>query len=59
MFKDPALSANEGGMILWHELSKLPYGEKHWGQGSAIEMASLILGADSPEAAGLKKSFRQ
>ena len=58
IFKNPALSPAEGRMILWQELSKLPYGEKHWGQGSAIEMASLILGANSPEANALKKSFR-
>ena len=59
MFKNPALPPEQGRMILWQELSKLPYGEKHWGQGSAIEMASLILGANSPEASELKKSFRQ
>ena len=58
IFKNPALPPAEGRMILWQELSKLPYGEKHWGQGSAIEMASLILGANSPEASALKKSFR-
>ena len=58
MFKDSAILPEEGRKILWRELSKLPYGEKHWGQGSAIEMASLILGANSPEANELKKSFR-
>lgn len=59
MFKDPALPPEEGGSRLWQELSKLPYGEKHWGQGCAIEMASLILGANSPQANELKKSFRK
>lgn len=59
MLKAPAATPEEGRKILWRELSKLPYGEKHWGQGSAIEMASLILGANSPEADELKKSFRQ
>lgn len=59
IFKDHALPPEAGGMILWQELSKLPYGEKHWGQGCAIEMASLILGANSPQAEELKKSFRQ
>ena len=58
MFKDPTIPPEQGRMILWQQLSQLPYGEKHWGQGSAIEMASLILGADSPEANELKKSFK-
>ena len=59
MLKDPDLPPEVGRKLLWENLSKLPYGEKHWGQGSAIEMASLILGSDSPEADRLKKSFRQ
>ena len=59
MLKAPDLPPEVGRKILWENLSKLPYGEKHWGQGSAIEMASLILGSDSPEADRLKKSFRQ
>lgn len=58
MLKAPDLPPEQGRVILWRSLSELPYGEKHWGKGSAIEMASLILGSDSAEAYELKKSFR-
>ena len=58
ILKDPALPPECGRKILWTELSKLAYGEKHWAHGSAIEMASLILGGDSPEANELKNNFR-
>ena len=44
---------------LWQALSKLPYKEKYWSLGSAIELCSLILGADSPEALALKASGRK
>lgn len=59
MFKDPALPPEDGRILLWQALHQLPYGKKHWGQGCAIEMASLILGAGSAEAQELKKTFRQ
>ena len=54
-----APDAAAAARILWQELSKLPFGELAWCRGSAIEMASLILGADSPEARELKYNFQQ
>ena len=38
---------------LWQKLAQLPYG-KNWSIGSAIELASLILGPNSDEAKKLK-----
>ena len=51
-----ALSATEAPHKLWQILSEHPYGTEGWTLGSAIEMASLILGPLSPEASALKKS---
>lgn len=56
-FEQSQVNAVEGRKILWEKLSALPMGEDAWGIGSAIEMASLILGANSPEAEELKKRF--
>ena len=53
---EKALDAAEAPRKLWQILSELPYGTEGWTLGSAIEMASLILGPLSPEASALKKS---
>ncbi len=58
MFKNPDTPPETARRIFWEQLSALPYGEKHWAKGSAIEMAALIFGKDSPEANALKKQFR-
>ena len=56
---EKALSSAEAPQKLWQILSEHPYGTEGWTLGSAIEMASLILGANSPEAMQLKKSHAQ
>jgi len=43
---------------LWQQLEALPFEKEVWSRGSAIEMASLIMGPDSPEAQKLKAQFR-
>lgn len=55
----PADNAPSARKILWNELSKLEYKEKFWSIGSAIELCSLINGADSPEAQALKNQARK
>ena len=66
-WRDPAILRNyycpeksldpiEAPHQLWQILSEQPYGSDGWTLGSAIEMASLILGPLSPEASALKKS---
>ena len=53
---EKALSSAEAPQKLWQILSEHPYGTGGWTLGSAIEMASLILGPNSPEAMKLKNS---
>lgn len=45
-----APDAAAAGRKLWSALAELPFEQDRWCRGSAIEMATLILGGDSPEA---------
>ena len=58
-YQDVSEDAESARHVLWQALSKLPYREKYWSLGSAIELCSLILGADSPEAMELKAAARR
>lgn len=52
------LSQEQARRKLWAKLAEIPYRRGCWSLGSAIEMATLIMGSNSAEAVKLKAAFR-